>query len=175
MGGMIEKHNNYAFIDSQNVHKGVRSLGWQLDWVRFRVYLQEKYGVDMAYLFIGFMPEYTERYIDLQRAGFVLKFKPVLLEQSGAIKGNVDADLVLRAMIDYGQYDKAVIVTSDGDFYSLVEYLNKTDKLQAVLSPRSATCSGLLKKIAGGKMAFMEVIEKKLSSENKTAPLQDGT
>jgi hypothetical protein len=29
--------------------------------------------------------------------------------------------------------------------------------------------------MAKGKMAFMEVIEKKLSSENKTAPLQDGT
>ncbi len=47
---MIVKHGNYAFIDAQNLHRGIKSLGWELDWVRFRVYLKEKYGVDTAYI-----------------------------------------------------------------------------------------------------------------------------
>lgn len=42
--------NNYAFIDSQNVHKGVADMGWKLDWRRFRVYLQHKHHVTRAFL-----------------------------------------------------------------------------------------------------------------------------
>ena len=79
---------------------------------------QGKYGVTTAYLFIGFMPEHNDIYDELQKAGFVLKFKPVLPNGDGGVKGNVDADLVLQAMIDFNAYEKAIIVSSDGDFYS---------------------------------------------------------
>ncbi|MDZ7291648.1 MAG: hypothetical protein ONB44_17400 [candidate division KSB1 bacterium] len=48
---------NYAFIDSQNLHLGMQELGWRLDYRKFRVYLEEKYGVRKAYLFLGFLPE----------------------------------------------------------------------------------------------------------------------
>lgn len=68
----------------------------------------------------------------------------------------VDAGLVLRAMTDYDDYDKAVIVTSDGDFYSLVEYLYLKRKLETVLSPSSAHCSVLLKRTAKERITFME-------------------
>ena len=46
----------YAFIDSQNLNLGVRSQGWQLDFERFRIYLKNKYNVQRAFLFIGFIP-----------------------------------------------------------------------------------------------------------------------
>jgi len=49
---MQNKENNYAFIDSQNLNLGIKSLGWKLDFVKFRRYLREKYGVVTAYLFI---------------------------------------------------------------------------------------------------------------------------
>ncbi len=49
---------NYAFIDGQNLDLAVRSLlGWKLDWRRFRVYLQEKYNVEKAYYFIGYIED----------------------------------------------------------------------------------------------------------------------
>src|ERR1019366_4650794 len=114
---------NSAFIDSQNVNLGVQSLSWKLDWRRFRVYLEEKYGVGKAFLFIGFIPENQQLYTSLQQKGFILVFKPVLAAKAADAKGNVDADLVLKAMTEYNDYEKAVIITSDGDFYSLVEYL----------------------------------------------------
>lgn len=47
------KSETYAFIDSQNLHLGVKSQGWTLDWRKFRQYLRNKYGVVKAYLFIG--------------------------------------------------------------------------------------------------------------------------
>jgi uncharacterized LabA/DUF88 family protein len=165
---MIPKQNNFAFIDSQNVHKGIQNLGWELDWRRFRIYLQEKYSVTTAYLFIGFMPEHNDIYDDLQKAGFILKFKPVLPKGQDGVKGNVDADLVLQAMIDYSNFDRAVLVTSDGDFYSLARYLYNNGKLVAVLSPHVMTCSRLLKKSAREKMQYMHNLEKKLKKRRGT-------
>ncbi|MDP2598654.1 MAG: NYN domain-containing protein [Candidatus Liptonbacteria bacterium] len=162
----MTRHNgkNFAFIDSQNVHKGIESLGWTLDWRKFRIYLLEKYLVSTAYIFIGFMPERNDLYDELQKAGFVLKFKPALRVGRSATKGNVDADLVLRAMIDFGLYDRAVIVTSDGDFYSLVRHLYDNEKLEIVLSPYVKTCSILLKKSAREKIAFMDTLRSKLEA-----------
>ena len=157
-----KKDKNYAFIDSQNLNLGIQSLDWRLDYRRFRIYLKEKYQVEIAYLFIGYMPENQDLYSSLQEAGYVLIFKPTLLNGEGEVKGNVDADLVLQAMIDYGKYDKAVIVTSDGDFYCLVKYLYKNKKLKFVMSPYVKTCSILLKKTAKEKIVFMNNLKNKL-------------
>ncbi|MDP2207717.1 MAG: NYN domain-containing protein [Bacteroidota bacterium] len=89
--------NNYAFIDSQNLNLGIQELGWKLDFKRFRIYLEEKYNVEKAYLFIGYLPENQDIYTSLQNYGYVLVFKPVLKNKKGEVKGNVDADLVLQA------------------------------------------------------------------------------
>ncbi len=161
---MEKPKNNYAFIDSQNVNLGIQSMGWKLDWKKFRVYLKEKYNVSTAYLFIGYLPENKALYSSLQKSGYVLIFKPVL---PGEVKGNIDADLVLQAMIDYPKYDKAVIVTSDGDFYSLVKYLYEQSKLERVLSPYVRTCSWLLRKSAKEKIVFMDNLRTKLEYKKK--------
>lgn len=159
---MIKPTTNSAFIDSQNVNLGVQSLGWKLDWKRFRVYLKEKYGVGKAFLFIGFLPQNQQLYTSLQQAGFILVFKPVLAAKSADAKGNVDADLVLKVMTEYNDYDKAVIITSDGDFYSLVEYLYQKNKLETVLSTSTGKCSALLKKTAKERIQFLDVLKEKL-------------
>ncbi len=159
---MEKKENNYAFIDSQNLNLGIEDLGWKLDFKKFKVYLREKYSVKKTYLFIGYLPEYQSLYKSLQERGYVLVFKPVLKDKNGKVKGNVDADLVLQTMIDYDKYDKAVIVTSDGDFYSLVNYLYTNKKLEKVLSPDYENCSVLLRKAAKEKIIFMGNLRKKL-------------
>ncbi len=163
------KSNNYAFIDSQNLHLGIKKLGWELDWRKFRIYLDEKYGVDIAYIFIGFIPENKELYLYLQKAGYVLVYKPVILNGEGVTKGNVDADLVLQAMLDYSKYNKAIIVSSDGDFYSLVRHLYDTNKLEFVMSPYKDTCSTLLKKSAKEKIIFIDNLKQLLGKTKSTA------
>src|SRR3989344_5693221 len=112
----MKTENNYAFIDSQNLNLGVQSLGWKLDYKKFRIYLKEKYQVTTAYLFIGYIDQNQDLYSSLQKAGYVLNFKPVLRDKDGKHKGNVDANLVLQAMIDFNHhnFDKAIIITSDG-------------------------------------------------------------
>lgn len=158
---------NFAFIDAQNLNLGVRDLGWKLSNNRFRTYLRHKYHVTKAYLFIGYIPSNASLYRSLQEDGYVLIFKPVLELKGRAVKGNVDAELVLHAMIQYPNYDKAVIVTSDGDFACLVEYLYQKGKLKVVLSPSFRKCSILLRQKAKEKIDFLENLRGKLEYKKK--------
>jgi uncharacterized LabA/DUF88 family protein len=139
----------YAFIDGQNLRMGVRSEGWELDYRKFRLYLTNKYGVSRAYLFIGQVPGNESMYLRFQEMGYILVFKPTMpIRKDGKtiVKGNVDAELVLHASaITYDQYDKAVIVSNDGDFYCLVEFLVVRNKLLKLLAP-NAHYSSLLRK-----------------------------
>lgn len=164
---MLKKENNYAFIDSQNLNLGIRKLGWKLDYKRFRVHLAETYAVKKAYLFIGFVALNQSLYDRLQESGFILKFKPTIPDANGKIKGNVDADIVLRAVVEMGEYDKAIIVSSDGDFYSLVKYLYDESKLAVVLSPDEKHCSSLLLQTAKEKIYFMNNLRGKLEYKKK--------
>lgn len=165
----MKKGNNYAFIDSQNLNLGIQKLGWKLDYKKFRVYLKEKYHVEKAYLFIGFVALNQGLYDRLQESGFILRFKPTIPDENGNIKGNVDADLVLRAALEIPEYDKAVIVSSDGDFYSLVQHLYEAGKLCAVLSPDKKNCANLLKQTAKEKIIFMDNLRHKLEYRKSTA------
>jgi len=162
----MKKENNYAFIDSQNLNLGVREQGWVLDWRRFRIYLKEKYGVNKAYMFFGHLPENYRLYNFLEKTGYSLVFKQIIKDREGKLKGNVDAELVLQTMIDFKEYDRAVIATSDGDFACLVKYLYENNKLEAVISPWRHKCSILLKKSAKEKIYFLDDLKAKLAREN---------
>ena len=153
--------NNYAFIDSQNLNLSIREQGWVLDFARFRVYLADKYGIAKAFVFIGYLRENEPLYTSLRKDGYSLVFKPTLLLPEGGVKGNVDAELVLHAMIEYANYDKALIVTGDGDFYCLVEYLLKKDKILNLMIPNQKKYSSLYR-IIRTEMVFMNDLRGKL-------------
>lgn len=142
--------NNYAFIDSQNLNLGVQKIGWKMDWKRFRQWLADKYGVTHAYMFIGYMAENESLYELMHDHGYLVVLKPTTEikaqevegqteaerdAQKPTVKGNIDADLVLHAMKELPKYDKAVIVSGDGDFFGLVEYLAGEGKLEKILTP----------------------------------------
>ncbi len=171
---MEKRENNYAFIDGQNLYLAIRDIGWKLDYKKLRVYLWEKYGAKKAYMFMGFLPTNQELYSFLQGVGFVLVFKPILEDPQRRVKGNVDAELVLQVMIDFDKYDKAIIITGDGDFYCLVKHLDLNGKLARVLAPSSVNCSSLLTKIAGKNIAFVSDLRHKLEYKRKE-PHKDKT
>lgn len=146
---MQKELKNYAFIDSNNLHLAIQACGWELDFARFRVYLKDKYQVSKTFLFIGYVAGNERLYTQLQEAGYIVIFKPTLeykKEGSTHIKGNVDAELVLHAMIELPNYDKAIIVSGDGDFYCLIEHLAKQQKLAHLMIPNRRKYSALLRK-----------------------------
>lgn len=148
----------YAFIDSQNLNVSVQKFGWKVNWQKFRQFLADKYGVTQAFMFIGYIPENEDLYQQMHDAGYSVVLKPTfdmtkpLPEEGGAkpdedrhIKGNVDADMVLWAMKEIPNYGKAIIVSGDGDFFSLIEYLEQQGKLLKILTP-TGHYSGLFNK-----------------------------
>lgn len=147
----------YAFIDSQNLNVSVQKLGWKLDWHKFRNFLADTYHVSKAYMFIGYVPEFENLYEQMHNSGYLVVLKPTFdmtkprigneegrieneeknrnEEEKKPVKGNIDAELVLWAMKEINNYDQAIIVSGDGDFYCLVEYLEERQKLLKVLAP----------------------------------------
>jgi uncharacterized LabA/DUF88 family protein len=142
------KKGNYAFIDSQNLNVSVQKYGWKMDWKKFHQFLADKYGVSKAYMFIGYVPEYEDIYEKMHLAGYAVVLKPTFdmsrpqpeekthpNGEEKKVKGNVDADMVLWAMKELPNYSKAVIVSGDGDFFGLVEYLEQQGRLMKILTP----------------------------------------
>ena len=168
---MKVKENNYAFIDSQNLNLSIRELGWSLNFKHFYIYLKEKYNISRAFLFIGYVEGNNDLYKSLQEAGFICIFKPTLKHKDGTTKGNCDAELVLQAMIEYSNYENAVIVTGDGDFYCLVKYLIEKNKLKAIIIPNRLKFSALLKfKICRPYLRFLNDLSKKLGYRKEKTP-----
>jgi len=175
-----EKGAIFAFIDSQNLnlsvkddiyHKGSGKLiysGWSLDFKKFSVYLKDKYNVSKAFLFIGKKPGNEGLYRYLKRAGYQLVYKPTITSKNPnkelTIKGNVDAELVLHAMIEYDNYDRAIIVAGDGDYHCLVEYLHDNNKLEKIFIPNRYSYSSLLRGYRN-YFAYVSDLRKKLEKK----------
>ena len=107
---------------------------------------QDKYAAKNVYLFIGLVPDRVRFYEYLQECGYILIFKQTITV-AGRIKGNCDAELVLKVVSDFytKQYDKSVLITGDGDFGCLVEFLKDNSVLAAVIAPDKYKCSILIK------------------------------
>lgn len=169
----------YAFIDSQNLNLSVLHdltdektgklvyEGWKLNFKRFFIYLKDKYKVNKSFLFIGRVKQNQGLYKDLQEAGYYLIFKPTLeytKDKEKHVKGNVDAELILHTMIEYPNYEKAIVVAGDGDYRCLIEYLIKQNKLLHVFIPNRHSYSSLLREFSD---YFVFVSDLRIKLENR--------
>jgi len=161
--------NNYAFIDGQNMYKNIRKQGWKIDYTRFKKYLEDKYNVEKVYIFFGYMEENKRLYDFLEKTGYCVLFKKISRDDEGNIKGNCDSDLIFRIGMEFWNFNKAVIVSGDGDFFGAVEILHELDKLAAVMSPDRNSCSEqyfILKK--DNELIFMDTLKNKISLNENT-------
>jgi uncharacterized LabA/DUF88 family protein len=135
-----------VYIDGNNLYRGAKELGFEIDYKKFRNWLRQKYQVTNVYLFIGLVPERVKFYEYLQECGFILVFKQTV-SVGGTVKGNCDAELVLKATSDFytKSFGKCMLVTGDGDFGCLVEFLSEAGALSGVLAPDEQKCSILLR------------------------------
>ena len=131
----------FAFIDAQNIAKGIKNSGWSINWSTFRQWLATNYNVSQAYMYIGYIEKNKDLYLQLNNNGFNIDLKQMLKSgretkfNSEEVKGNVDVDLTLGVWREADHYDKAIIVTGDGDFASLVQHLLKQKKLKKIIVP----------------------------------------
>jgi len=143
--------NNIAYVDGQNLHIGTmkRDPEWQVDLTRFRIYLQKKYSVSKAYYYLGYVQDgttYESLYEEIQAAGFILVFREHNSAMVGKKKGNVDTDIVfsiMKRLYKKESFDKVVLVSGDGDYKILVDFLIEEGKLEKVLFPKQRFASSL--------------------------------
>ena len=144
---MKNKVKNIAYIDGANLYKGLQSLGEELNYKRFRVWLLQKYRIKKAYIFMGYISKQKPLYEYLKKAGFTLIFKESVI-QKGTVKGNADSEMVLQSVRDYFEKEigQVVLVSGDGDFSCLVDFLIEKEVFKTILIPNSKYCSYLLRK-----------------------------
>jgi len=73
-------------------------------------------------------------------------------------KGNVDTDIVfniMRKIADQEDFDKVVLVSGDGDYFRMVQYLIVKDKFGRLLAPNEDRMSSLYKTLEPKYYAFL--------------------
>jgi uncharacterized LabA/DUF88 family protein len=160
---------NNAFIDGQNLHMGTTKNNdpWQIDLAKFRIYLKEKYNVNRAYYFLGFVNEsYQDLYDEIQEAGFILKFREHNSAMQGKKKGNVDSDIIFTIMKKLYKKDdmgNIVLVSGDGDYKMLVDFLIQENRFTKILFPDGKKASSLYNKIGTKFKLSLNRIQSKIT------------
>ncbi len=149
---MIEKIDNLAFIDGQNlIYNTARreEKPWKVDLGRFRVYLKEKYKVTRAYYFVGaYNGRFKNMYDAITKYGYEIVFREHDDRAKSRKKGNVDTDIVFMAMkkiADREKFSKILLVSDDGDYWRMVNYLISKRKFKKLLAPSRKNVSYLYK------------------------------
>ena len=164
---------NIAFVDGQNLYLGTKQSGWAIDHERFRVYLMEKYQISEAYYFLGFVSQgQQDLYDKLQKAGFILSFKEHVATLKGQKKGNVDCDIIfsiMKKLVEQESFDKVFIVSGDGDYKKLVDFLIKKNRFAKMLFPNREFASSLYKSLGGEFFDYLEspAVKAKISYSHK--------
>lgn len=171
----MQKENNLAFIDGQNLYMGTAKREvepWKIDLARFKVYLEKKYNVSKAYYFLGYVQETNEDlYEEIQNAGFVLIFREHNPAMMGKKKGNVDSDIifyVMKKLYKKEDFAKIILVSGDGDYKLLVDFLIEENKFEKILFPDRKKRSSLYKKLSNKYFAYLDDIDikNKISEDN---------
>ncbi|MBI1999223.1 MAG: NYN domain-containing protein [Parcubacteria group bacterium] len=148
----IIKHKNQrvgVFIDTQNLYHSARNL--HNARVNFGAVVKEAVAGRqlvraIAYVITTETGEERAFFEALEKAGIETKTKPLQTFFGGAKKADWDVGLAVDAIKFSPKLDVVVIVSGDGDFVPLVEYLKAHCQVEVVAFSRSA--SGKLKEVA---------------------------
>jgi len=158
-----EKIKNLAFIDGQNLYMATtkrEESPWKIDLARFRIYLAKKYDASRAYYYLGYVnEEHQELYEQIQKAGFILVFKQHNPAMIGKKKGNVDSDIIfsiMKRLCKKEQFKKIVLVSGDGDYKNLVDFLIEENKFEKILFPDRKRRSSLYKILSNKYLVYLD-------------------
>ena len=176
---------NISFVDGQNLYFGTtkchicaKNLGielkymnlsnctcgaaWEVDLAKFRVYLRENYNISEAYYVLGYLRDTNQDlYNEIQKAGFIVVFKEHSELLKSKKKGNVDTDIVFEVMknlLDNQEFNKVLLVSGDGDYKKLVNYLIAKDRFEKILFPNKKFASSLYNVFGSERFDYLENI-----------------
>lgn len=140
-----------VFIDAANLIYSQKTLGWKIDLHKFMKFFRAKYNVQRAnyyYAYIKSDKKQQSFFKKLEMFGYRIKTKEVkvIRQKDGTSfkKGNLDVDLTIDAVKSLDSYSKAIIVSGDSDFASLIKYLQYRKKKVIVISSKGHVARELL-------------------------------
>lgn len=165
-----------AFIDASNIIYGTRTKQgqkWNMDYEKLYEYLRGRYGVEKIFYFGGIEQhkEKQQRFYDvLRRIGYVTVLKPVIYhsQPDGSVirKANCDVDLTFYAMRTVEEYSGIILMSGDGDFYILLEYLLQEGKTVHVIANRQRTAQAI-RRLLGSNFMDINSLQQPLQYKNK--------
>jgi uncharacterized LabA/DUF88 family protein len=150
----IIKHSDQrvaVFIDTQNVYHSARNL--YKSYVNFGAILKDAVAGRrlvraMAYVIASEAGDENAFFEALTKIGIETKVKDLQVFSDGAKKGDWDVGLTVDAVTIAPRIDAAVIVSGDGDYVPLVEYLQKHSGIQVEVISFGKSTSMKLKEAA---------------------------
>ena len=161
------KSKTYAFIDASNIIYGARSENWLIDHKKLFIYLKKKFSASKLFFYFGKDDKNTKQIKFLQKLktfGYTLRVKQIK-RYGERQKANCDVDLTMDMLLLKDKYDRAVVLTGDGDFLPLFEYLKK-QRREIIIIAFSKRTARELKRFAGPK--FIELTNERYLLERKS-------
>lgn len=144
------KHKNQrvaVFVDAQNMYHSAKNL--YNGNVNFEEVLKQAVGDRLlvralAYGIISPAADESKFLGALEKQGFELRLKDLQIFAGGAKKGDWDVGMAVDAIRISSRVDAIVLVTGDGDFVPLVEYLQSHGCLVEGVSFKRSTSAKLI-------------------------------
>lgn len=109
-------------------------------------------------------------YSKLQKFGYNLCLKPVktYFQEDGSTKrkANCDVDMAFYLMKERDNFEKAVVLSGDGDFLPVLKYLKNQGK-EIIILARGPRTAKEIKQFAGGDFRDFEYLKFRLKMEEK--------
>lgn len=116
-------------------------------------------------LLIGKHLQRIRFYIRLERFGYKLFLKPVKLyeQEDGSTKrkANCDVDMAFHLMKEKDNFDRAIVLSGDGDFLPVLKYLREIKKEIIILS-RGERTAREIRQFAGSNFRDFEYLKNRL-------------
>lgn len=112
-------------------------------------------------------------YRDLTKMGYDLRIKPTKVftsaEGTMTTKANCDVDLTFDMMRYMSQYNEAVVLSGDGDFAPMLEYLQRKKKKIRILA-RAERTAREMRELAGEDLVDFKSLRKEIEAEREVKP-----
>ncbi len=162
----------YAFVDAANViYRNSDVHPWKIDLRKLHKYLKERFGVERV-LYYGGIDNRNQTqvriYKKMEEWGYELRLNPVkhFVNERGEwyTKADVDSRMTFEMMRFLPDYDRAIVLTGDGDFYWVLEFLLQTkEQVRLIASPKKTAKE--LKKLFGYRFSSLDDTRKWLAFE----------
>ncbi len=143
----MKERNVTVYIDVANLICTSKDVNITYDLEKLLKYFVYKYEANKCIYFTTYFKEFEDEYNKLKSIGVEIVFRE-LSRSGGKVKTDCDVDIANRITLDveYKKTDEVVLVTCDGDFGNLLDYVkNKIDHVRLFAVAESKT-SKLLKK-----------------------------